>query len=102
MSIFTKEAETKRVIFNVRIDLAERLEKAKEESRRLGKRLDVDSSIDKAVEKFLKKAEKKIEECVSELEHDAGKKLVISAVRPLDAGAGEPGGPGGVDAGDPM
>jgi hypothetical protein len=60
MSVFKKDFETKRVIFNVRLDLAMRLEKAKEEARILGRKLDVDSAIDKALEKFLKKAEKEI------------------------------------------
>ncbi len=62
MSVFKEETETKRVIFNVRLDLAKRLEKAKKESRSISKKLDVDSAIDKALEKFLKKAEKKIYE----------------------------------------
>ena len=62
MSVFKEEPETKRVIFNVRLDLARRLETAKEEARGLGKKLDVDGAIDKALEKFLKKAEKKISE----------------------------------------
>lgn len=60
MSIFKNENDTKRVIFNVRIDLAERLEKAKQEARTFGKKLDADSAVDKALEKFLKKAEKKL------------------------------------------
>lgn len=58
MGIFKKEIETKRVIFNVRLDLAEKLEPAKEEVRHLGKKLDVDSVVDKALEKYLKKVEK--------------------------------------------
>ncbi len=62
MGIFKNEIDTKRVIFNVRIDLAERLDKAKEVSRTFGKKLDVDSTIDKSLEKFLKKAEKKLQE----------------------------------------
>jgi hypothetical protein len=62
MSVFKKEIETKRVIFNVRLDLAERLESAKSEARSLGKKLDTDTVIDKALEKFLKKAEKKMAE----------------------------------------
>jgi len=62
MSIFKKEIETKRVIFNVRLDLAEQLEKAKEEARGFGKKLDVDTAINKSLEKFLKKAEKGIAE----------------------------------------
>ena len=62
MSIFKKESETKRVIFNIDLDLAERLEKAKLESRDLGKKLDADTAVNSALEKFLKKAEKKIDE----------------------------------------
>lgn len=62
MSVFKEEAETKRMIFNVRLDLARRLEKAKKDARGLGKKLDVDGAIDKAMEKFLKKAEKRISE----------------------------------------
>ena len=60
MSIFKNEIETKRVIFNVRMDLAERLEQAKNIARSIGKKLDVDTAIDKALDKFLKKAEKKL------------------------------------------
>ncbi len=66
MSVFKKEKEYKRVIFNVDAELAERLEKAKEQSRRLGKKLDVDGAVDKALEKFLKKAEKKLAEMLGE------------------------------------
>lgn len=62
MSIFKKEIETKRVIFNVRLDLAEQLERAKEDAKGFGKKLDVDTFINKALEKFLKKAEKGIAE----------------------------------------
>jgi len=62
MSIFKDESETKRVIFNVEIDLAKRLETAKKNSRTIGKKLDVDTAVNKALEKFLKKAEKKIYE----------------------------------------
>lgn len=69
MSVFKKETETKRVIFNVRLDLAERLEKAKEEAKELGKKLDIDTTIDKALEKFLKKAEKRMQE----IKKDSGK-----------------------------
>jgi len=58
--IFKDDSETKRVIFNVRMDLAERLEQAKKEARQINKKLDVDSAIDKCLEKYLKKAEKKI------------------------------------------
>ncbi len=62
MSVFKEEPETKRVIFNVRMDLARRLEQAKEDAKSIGKKLDLDGAVDKALEKFLKKAEKRIEE----------------------------------------
>lgn len=62
MSVFKDEVDTKRVIFNVRLDLAQRLERAKKDARDLGKKLDADGAVDKALEKFLKKAEKKIAE----------------------------------------
>lgn len=62
MSVFKEEPETKRVIFNVRMDLAQRLEQAKEDAKSIGKKLDLDGAVDKALEKFLKKAEKRIEE----------------------------------------
>ncbi|MCB2183018.1 MAG: hypothetical protein KQH63_13370 [Desulfobulbaceae bacterium] len=62
MSVFKEDKEYKRVIFNVDIELAHRLEVAKSKARFLGKKLDVDNVIDKALEKFLKKAEKKFAE----------------------------------------
>ncbi len=62
MSIFKEEAETKRMIFNIRGDLADRLLLAKEEARSMGKRLDIETTINKAIEKFLQKAEKRIKE----------------------------------------
>lgn len=62
MSIFKDESETKRVIFNVEIELAKRLEAAKKNTKTIGKKLDVDTAVNKALEKFLKKAEKKIYE----------------------------------------
>ncbi|MFZ5764114.1 MAG: hypothetical protein ACOY4H_00790 [Thermodesulfobacteriota bacterium] len=62
MGIFKEDKEYKRVIFNVDIELANRLERAKEKARFLNKKLDVDTVIDKALEKFLKKAEKKFAE----------------------------------------
>ncbi len=84
MSVFVREKEIKRVIFNVDIRLAERLEKAKEASRLLGRKLDVDAAVDKALEKFLKKAEKKIEELLEEQNHDAAgggaPRLTIEAI----------------------
>ena len=60
--VFTPEKETKRVIFNVEITLARRLDQAKKEARKLGKRLDADEAVNKALEKFLRKAEKSITE----------------------------------------
>jgi len=62
MSIFKNDKETKRMIFNIYADIAERLDKARELSRSFDKRLDVDSCVNKAIEKFLRKAEKKLEE----------------------------------------
>ena len=62
MIIFKKEPETKRMIFNVRGDLADRLLLAKEEARSMGKRLDIETTINKAIDKFLQKAEKRINE----------------------------------------
>ena len=62
MSVFKEETEFKRVIFNIRMDLAERLEIAKTEAADLGKKLDVEGTINKSLERFLKKAEKKIGE----------------------------------------
>lgn len=79
MGIFRNEFDTKRVIFNVRFDLAERLEKAKEISRSFGKKLDVDSQIDKTIERFLKKAEKKLQE----LSQEEGA-IQIDSVDPLE------------------
>lgn len=74
MSVFKNDIETKRVIFNVRIDLAERLEKAKEDAKTFGKKLDIDGTIDKALEKFLKKAEKKLAEMSEEVNSGKEKK----------------------------
>lgn len=62
MIIFKEEPETKRMIFNIRGDLADRLLLSKEEARSLGKRLDIETTINKAIEKFLQKAEKRIKE----------------------------------------
>lgn len=62
MSIFKEEIETKRVIFNIEIDLANRLEDLKKNARAIGKKLDADTAVNRALEKFLKKAEKKITE----------------------------------------
>lgn len=60
--VFTPEKETKRVIFNVELTLARRLDQAKKEARKLGKRLDVDEAVNSALEEFLKRAEKGIAE----------------------------------------
>jgi len=62
MGIFKEELETKRMIFNIRGDLADRLLLAKEEARSLGKRLDIETTINNTIEKFLQKAEKRIKE----------------------------------------
>ena len=62
MGIFKKPAETKRMIFNIRGDLADRLMLAKEDARSMGKRIDIETPINKAIEKFLQKAEKRIKE----------------------------------------
>ena len=84
MSVFKEEPETKRVIFNVRLDLARRLETAKEEARGLGKKLDVDGAIDKALEKFLKKAEKKISEMKRRRKPDVESTTAPDSDRPAD------------------
>ena len=62
MSVFKDDIDSKRVIFNIEMDIADRLEKAKKDARELGKKLDIDGAVNKAVEKFLKKAEKKLAE----------------------------------------
>ncbi len=74
MSVFINDRETKRVIFNIEVSLAERLERAKEVSRSLGKKLDVDTTVDKALEKFLKKAEKKLAEMHEEFAEEISQK----------------------------
>ena len=74
MSVFIDDIETKRMIFNVRMDLAERLEIAKADARDLGKKLDHDNTINKALEKFLKKAEKRIAELKAKSLHDPAEK----------------------------
>lgn len=68
ISVFKEVQETKRVVFKVRIELAERLKQAKEKARWFGKKLDADSAIDKAVKRFLKKAEKKTQDLKKERE----------------------------------
>lgn len=62
MSIFKEEPEYKRVIFNIEIDIANRLEKAKKDARKYNKKLDIESVINKELDKFLKKAEKRLKE----------------------------------------
>jgi septal ring factor EnvC (AmiA/AmiB activator) len=62
MGVFKKDTEYKRVIFNIRMELAERLERAKADAGELDRKLDVEGAINKSLEQFLKKAEKKIEE----------------------------------------
>lgn len=62
MSIFKNDRETKRMIFNVYCDLAERLDALKDEAKTYEKRLDIDTAVNKALEKFISKAEKKMDE----------------------------------------
>lgn len=62
MSVFKRDREIKRMIFNVYADVAEALEALKAEAKRFDKRLDVDTAVNKALEKFLRKAEKRIDE----------------------------------------
>lgn len=62
MGIFKDDHETKRIIFNINVDIADRLEKAKKDARELGKKLDIDETVNKSMEKFLKRVEKKLAE----------------------------------------
>lgn len=62
MSIFKKDRDIKRMIFNVYSDVAERLDALKDEAKQYEKRLDVDTAVNKALEKFIAKAEKKMDE----------------------------------------
>lgn len=62
MGVFKEQQEIKRVIFNIRLELAERLEKSKKEAKQIGKKLDVDGAVNRALEKFLRQAEKRIRE----------------------------------------
>ncbi|MFH1136382.1 MAG: hypothetical protein V1816_09910 [Pseudomonadota bacterium] len=62
MGVFKKEVEYKRVIFNIRLDLAERLEQAKAQAAAIGKKLDLEAAVNKSLEAFLGKAEKKLGE----------------------------------------
>lgn len=62
MSIFKKDREIKRMIFNVYFDIAERLDALKDEAKQYDKRLDIDTAVNKALEKFITKAEKKMDE----------------------------------------
>jgi hypothetical protein len=85
MSVFKDEGETKRVIFNIEMELAKRLETAKKNARTIGRKLDADTAVNKALEKFLKKAEKKIYEIMKKQGiHDP---LVISTEETLAAEA---------------
>lgn len=74
MGIFKDEVDSKRVIFNINLDIAERLEEAKKNARQLGKKLDVDGTLNKALDKFLKKAEKKLAEMLPEEKRNSKKK----------------------------
>lgn len=62
MSIFKKDRDIKRMIFNIYSDVAERIEHLKTEAKHYDKRLDVDTAVNKALEKFINKAEKKMDE----------------------------------------
>lgn len=62
MSVFKNDRETKRMIFNIYFDIAERLDALKDEAKQYDKRLDVDTAVNKALEKFISKAEKKMDE----------------------------------------
>jgi len=62
MSIFKNDRDTKRMIFNIYFDIAERLDALKDEAKKYDKRLDVDTAVNKALEKFISKAEKKMDE----------------------------------------
>jgi len=62
MGIFKDDYDTKRIIFNINLDIADRLEKAKKDAKELGKKLDIDDTVNKSVEKFLKRVEKKLAE----------------------------------------
>lgn len=100
MSVFKEDAETKRVIFNVRLDLARRLEQAKETARAHGKRLDADTAVDKALEKFLKKAERKLEELV---EKHPEKRLEATAdAAEMQDDSGQEGQPDNAEPGDAL
>ncbi|GEM_PF-1727320 len=81
MAIFKEEDDTKRMIFNIRYDLANRLLSAREDARSMGKRLDIETAINKALEKFLQKAEKRIRE---------EKKKQGQFLQPIDKKADDP------------
>lgn len=68
IDIFKTEEETKRVIFNVRMDLAERLDQAKEDAKTVGRKLDLEGVINEALEKFLRKAEKRLADMLADRE----------------------------------
>lgn len=60
MKIFKEEQETKRVIFNVDVDIAARLEEAKRLARQHGKKLNADAVVDEALTRYLDAAEKQL------------------------------------------
>lgn len=98
MSIFKEETETKRVIFNIEIDLANRLDDLKKNARTIGKKLDADTAVNRALEKFLKKAEKKITEIMKK--KGVPDPLMITSGETHDdesSAAGADGGAGGED-----
>ena len=88
MSVFKEESETKRVIFNIRLDLAERLEAAKEGGKQLGRKLDVDTTVNEALEKYLKKAEKRIAEMLDKREEF--RSMRITSQEPEEPSPDEP------------
>lgn len=80
MSIFKNDRETKRMIFNVYSDIAERLDHLKDEAKQHEKRLDVDTAVNKALEKFINKAEKKMDEMRREGKSKRAKHVETQAV----------------------
>jgi len=100
MSIFKQDRECKRMIFNIDADLAERLERIKDQAKSFEKRLDVDTTVNKALDKFVKKAEKKLEEMRHEAK-DRKPKLphgALSAGSPLTGDSDESAPGDGADA----
>jgi hypothetical protein len=98
MSVFKDEDEKKRVIFNIEIELAKRLENAKKNARTIGRKLDVDTAVNKALDKFLKKAEKKIYEIMKK--QGIKDALVISSEERDDQDEDDDDGPDSYDADD--